>query len=84
VPVDLQPYLGTYLLAQAQAEFTVSWEDGGLVLHDPLAKKAVPLKAAAKAGTWVDPSGRVSLWFERDQAGGVAAMLIDGAVVSRR
>ncbi len=84
VPVDLQPYLGTYLLAQAQAEFTVSWEDGGLVLHDPLAKKAAPLKPSAKAGTWVDPSGRVSLWFERDQAGGVAAMLIDGAMVFRR
>jgi len=84
VPADVQPYPGTYLLAQAQAEFTVAWEDGGLVLHDPLAKKAVPLKPSGKAVTWVDPSGRVSLSFERDPAGSVAAMLIAGATVFRR
>jgi len=84
VPADLQSYPGTYLLAQAQAEFTVAWEDGGLVLHDPLAKKAVPLKPSGKPGRWADPTGRVNLWFERDPAGSVAAMLIDGATGFRR
>jgi hypothetical protein len=84
VPEDLGAYPGTYLLAQAQAEFTIAVESRGLVLHDPLAKKAVALKAAGKPGTWEDHAGRVTIWFERDQPGRVTAMLIDGATIFRR
>jgi hypothetical protein len=73
-----------YLLAQAQARFTLGYEDGALVLHDPLARATRRLKPASKAGEWVDANGRFTIWFEADAGGEVTAMLIDGATVFTR
>jgi hypothetical protein len=84
VPEDLRRYPGVYLLAQAQARFALGYEDGGLVLHDPLAKATRRLRPASKAGTWIDETGRFTVWFEADAGGAVTAMLIDGATVFTR
>jgi hypothetical protein len=84
VPEDLRRLPGVYLLAQAQARFTIGYEDGALLLHDPMAKATRRLKPASKAGEWVDESGRFTIWFDADQAGVVTAMLIDGATVFTR
>jgi hypothetical protein len=83
-PVELRRYPGVYLLAQAQAQFTLGYEDGKLVLHDPLAKATRRLTPSSKAGEWVDASGRFTVWFDADPAGEIAAMLIDGATVFTR
>jgi hypothetical protein len=79
LPDDLRRYPGVYVLAQAQARFTLGYENGALVLHDPLAKADRRMKPAGKAGQWVDESGRFTIWFETDQAGDITAMLVDGA-----
>ena len=84
LPDNLRRYPGVYLLAQAQARFTLGYEDGALLLHDPLAKATRRLKPASNAGGWVDESGRFTIWFDTDQAGVVTAMLVDGATVFTR
>jgi len=84
VPAEMRLYPGTYLLAQARAEFTVVYEDGGLVINDPLAKRAIKLKPSGQAGTWIDEFGKFTIRFETDEAGKVTAMLLDGATVFKR
>ena len=83
-PAEVRAYPGTYLLAQAQAEFTLSREAQRLSLYDPLSKRTIPLKPSGKPGTWTDASGRITIRFEKDEAGGVAAMLLDGVTLFRR
>jgi hypothetical protein len=80
VPADMRPYAGTYLLAQARAEFTVAY-DAGLVINDPLAKRAIKLKPSGQAATWIDEFGKFTVRFETGDAGKVTAMLLDGATV---
>jgi hypothetical protein len=83
-PADLQPYPGTYLLVQARADFKVAYEKGDLVIHDPLAKRTIRLKPSGKPERWVDEFGKFTIRFEKDGAGSVVAMLLDGATVFRR
>jgi transglutaminase-like putative cysteine protease len=84
VPAELQPFPGTYLLAQAGAEFKVAYENQALVIHDPLAKRTVRLKPSGSPDSWVDEFGKFTIRFEKDGAGTVTAMLLDGATVFRR
>ncbi len=84
VPADLRPYPGAYLLQQAQAQFTVVYENSTLVINDPLAKRAIKLKPADRSGAWIDEFGKFIIRFETDAAGTVAAMLLDGVTVFRR
>lgn len=84
VPADMRPYPGTYLLAQMRAEFTVVYENAGLVINDPLAKRAIKLKPSSEAGAWIDEFGKFTIRFESDEAGKVTAMLLDGATVFKR
>jgi hypothetical protein len=84
IPEELQLYPGTYLLAQAGAEFKVTCESEGLVIHDPLAKRVIRLRPSGKPETWVDEFNKFSIHFEKGSAGIVTAMLLDGATVFRR
>ena len=84
VPAELRPFPGTYLLAQAAAEFKVAYENQSLVVHDPLAKRTVRLRASDTPGSWVDEFGKFTIRFEKDGAGAVTAMLLDGSTVFRR
>ena len=76
-PTDLVPYLGGYVLAQAQAEFTVILRDGGLAVHDPLEDEVIRLESPDAQGRWLDEFGRNAITFERDPDGRVTAMKLD-------
>ena len=77
VPEKFRPYLGKYLLAALQAEFTVLYKDGGLAINDPLAKKVIKLQSPNEKGKWVDEFNKNSIFFEMDNKGNVTAMKID-------
>jgi len=83
LPDDLRRYPGVYLLAQAQARFTLGYEDGALVLHDPLAKATRRLKPASQGRRVGRRERPVHDRVDAAQAGVVTAMLIDGATCSR-
>jgi len=84
VPAELRPYPGAYLLQQASVEFTVVYENLGLVINDPLAKRAIKLKPSGQPGAWIDEFGKFTIRFETDDAGKAAALLLAGVTVFRR
>jgi hypothetical protein len=79
-----KPYLGTYPLAAAQAEFTVLYQDNGLAVHDPLEKKTIRLRLPDTDGKWVDEFDKNAVFFDRDGQGNVRAMNIDSVTRFRR
>ena len=76
VPENLQPYLGKYLLAQLQAEFTVIYKDGGLAVDDPLRKIIVKLQPPDDKGKWVDEFNKNSISFQEDEEGKISGMTV--------
>ncbi len=84
VPERFRPYLGTYLLAALQAEFTVLYQDNGLAVHDSLEKKTVRLRLPDGEGKWVDEFDKNAVSFDRDGQGTVTAMNIDSVTRFRR
>jgi hypothetical protein len=81
---DLRRCLGTYLFAQARAEFTVTSDGKGLIVNDPLAKREIRLEPGASPGTWVDEDGKYRIRFDIDDRGAVTAMLFDAAAIFRK
>ena len=79
VPEPHRPYLGVYLLAQLNAEFTVIHEDETLAIVNPLEKVTVGLQAPDSRGRRLDEFGKNTIWFEEDEQGGIRAMVIDAA-----
>jgi hypothetical protein len=79
VPEEFRDLLGTYVLPQMQADFKVRYEEGSLVVDDPLAKMAVKLKPYGDAGKWIDQYDKNTMEFETDAAGAVTALVIDSA-----
>jgi hypothetical protein len=77
VPEDLEAYLGTYLLAAMQAEFTVLYQDGGLAVHNPLENKTIGLQPPDWRGRWRDEYNKNDIFFETNENGGVSMMNID-------
>jgi ketosteroid isomerase-like protein len=84
VPERFHPYLGTYLLAQLNAEFTVIYRDESLAVEDPLAKRTVGLQPPDAEGRWVDEFGKNAISFEREEDGVFMTMVIDSASTFRR
>jgi tetratricopeptide (TPR) repeat protein len=76
VPADLAPYVGTYLLAAANAEFKVFVQDGRLAVYDPMKKETVLLRLPGADGGWSEDKS--TIFFEKDGQGKVTAMRIDG------
>jgi tetratricopeptide (TPR) repeat protein len=76
VPENLQPYLGKYILAQLQAEFTVMYKDGGLLVDDPLNKIVVKLQPPDDKGKWVDEFNKNSISFQEDEEGKISGMTV--------
>jgi hypothetical protein len=54
VPADMKPYLGKYLFAAISQEFTVSYKNRALVVHDPTENKDVKLQPPNEEGGWWD------------------------------
>ncbi|MCY1723542.1 transglutaminase-like domain-containing protein [Prolixibacteraceae bacterium Z1-6] len=76
VPEEFKPLVGNYWFAQAQADFKVSYQDGVLALHDPLAKTIVKLPEQTDTGLWKDEFGTNELEFVRNENDEVIRMLI--------
>lgn len=84
VPASARRYLGSFLLAQQQATFEVVYEDGGLAVKDPLAKKTVKLGPPDAKGRRLDEFGKNTILFEENPEGEVRALVIDAATRFRR
>lgn len=84
VPEEFRPYIGKYLLAAANAEFTISYMRGRLRMYDPLAKKTSPLSPPNEDGGWVSDNDIHTVYFERDEDGSVSSLTIDGTSKFKR
>jgi hypothetical protein len=79
VPDDLRSYLGQYLFAQANAEFTVLFHEGGLAVYNPMDEETVGLQPPDQSGGWLDEYDKNTIYFDTDKDGNVTAMRIDAA-----
>ena len=79
VPEDMKPYLGNYLFAAINQEFTVSYKDNSLVVHDPTENKDVKLQSPNEEGGWLDEFNKNTIYFEKDNEGNVTALKIDAS-----
>ena len=75
-PAELVPYLGTYHLAKARADFTVLYHQGALGLHQPGAGRILRLEPAGGQRRWVDEHGRY-LRFETGEKGTVSGLTME-------
>ena len=79
VPEDMKPYLGNYLFAAINQEFTVSYKDNSLFVHDPTENKDVKLQSPNEEGGWLDEFNKNTIYFEKDKEGNVTTLKIDAA-----
>lgn len=79
VPENYKAYLGNYLFAAVNAEFTVSYDDNTLSIYDPLAKEKVKLQAPDENGKWLDEYNKNTIYFEFDSDGKAIILNIDAA-----
>jgi hypothetical protein len=79
VPGDLRPYLGQYLFAQANSEFTVLYHEGGLAIHNPMDGETVGLQPPGEGGGWLDEYDKNTIYFDSDAEGNITALRIDAA-----
>ena len=79
VPEDMKPYLGNYLFAAINQEFTVSYKDNSLFVHDPTENKDVKLQPPDEKGGWLDEFNKNTIYFEKDKEGNVTTLKIDAA-----
>jgi len=84
VPEKFRPYLGNYVLTALQAKFTVRYENGTLVVDDPLGKRTVRLQAPDEKGRWLDEFNKNAIFFELDEEGNVTSMIVDSINVLHR
>lgn len=77
VPEDMKPYLGKYLFAAINQEFTVSYKDETLVVHDPTENKDIKLQPPNEDDGWLDEFNKNTIYFEKDNEGKVTVLKID-------
>lgn len=76
VPEELRPCCGKYKLVQINADFTVFYRNGRLMVNDPMDKSDVGLMPTDTEGIWVDEFGKNNIEFEKDEEGKVTSMVI--------
>jgi hypothetical protein len=76
VPEDIRPLLGKYRLVQVNADFTVFYRDGTLMVNDPTDDSDVGLRPSGKEGLWIDEYGKNNIEFEMDKEGNATSMVI--------
>lgn len=84
VPEEFAPYLGTYYFAALQADFTVSYQDGGLALYDPLEKATVRMQPPDEEGWRWDEYNKNQLRFDVDDEGKVTGLRVDSISTLKR
>ena len=76
-PAGLAPFVGKYSFAAANAEFSVTVQDGRLAVYDPLAKTTIRLQPQGEDGCWLDEFNKNTLFFDKDGQGNITGMRID-------
>lgn len=76
-PGEYREYMGKYLLAAMQAEFTVFCDETVLAVDDPLNKVVVHFVPAEGTERFIDEYDRNYISFIRDKEGGVTALEIE-------
>ena len=79
IPEKYKPYLGSYLFAAVNAEFTVSYDNNTLSIYDPLEKENIKLQPPDENGRWLDEYNKNTIYFEIDNESKVTALNIDVA-----
>ena len=79
VPEDIKPYLGKYLFAAINQEFTVFYQNNTLVIHDPTKNEDVKLQSPNEDGGWLDEYNKNTIYFDKDNSGTVTALKVDAA-----
>jgi len=77
VPAKFVPYLGSYTFPMRNVNFKVHYRDSSLAFDDPQAGRTTRLRLPDEQGGWPDESGRLMLYFKRDEQGKVSAMTMD-------
>ncbi len=77
IPEELRPYCGKFLLRQANAAFTVLYDEGQLAVNDPMAKKLIHLRRLEGTGLWIDEFDKNQIYFEHDDQGKISYLVID-------
>lgn len=79
IPELFKPYLGSYLYAAVNAEFTVSYIDNTLSIYDPLEMENIKLQLPDENGRWPDEYNKNTIYFENDNDGNITTLNIDVA-----
>jgi hypothetical protein len=79
IPEKYKPYLGGYLFAAVNAEFTVSYDDNTLSIYDPLEKETVKLQPPDEYGRWLDEYNKNTIYFDFDNDGKVTTLNVDAS-----
>jgi tetratricopeptide (TPR) repeat protein len=77
VPENMRPYLGKYLFAAINQEFTVFYNDGALVIHDPTKNEDITLQSPNEEGGWLDEFNKNVIYFDKDADGNVTLLKVD-------
>jgi len=84
IPEKFRKYLGKYLFAAVQAEFTVLYRDDSLAINNPMENRVIKLQPPDEKGRWVDEFDKNAIFFESDDEGNVKSMNIDAPTTFRR
>jgi tetratricopeptide (TPR) repeat protein len=79
VPDNLQPYLGKYLFAAINQEFTIFYKDNTIAIHDPTKNEDIKLQAPNENGGWIDEFNKNVVYFEKDGEGKISTLKVDVA-----
>lgn len=79
IPKEFIPYLGTYLFAAINNDFTVLVNNGKLAVYDPTKKDTVELQSPDQDGGWLDEYNKNTVYFDKDSQGNVTGMKIETA-----
>lgn len=79
VPEEFRPYLGRYLLAGTNAEFTIDYKHDALTMYHPIQKRTSTLDPPDEEGGWASSDDRNTIYFEREPDGTVVRLRIDVA-----
>ncbi|MBK7632023.1 MAG: tetratricopeptide repeat protein [Ignavibacteriales bacterium] len=79
VPENMRPYLGKYLFSAINQEFTVFYNDGVLIIHDPTKNEDIKLQSPNEEGGWLDEFDKNLIYFDKDAEGNVTLLKVDVA-----
>ncbi len=78
-PENMKPYLGKYLFAAVNKEFTVFYKDETLSIDNPLENQIIKLQPPNEKGGWLDQWNKNTVYFDKDDNGIVTTLKVDAA-----